>query len=143
MPPGPARAMHRVRDPGTPDRHPVRLHQGPGAHSHRPAGGYFVGDYMFMAAAGNAFADVFSQPAGTAKDAVFAGLAPVCPGQATPGGHVHPAASGRADGRSTGGGSALNTTVRGTTPGLRHAGGRVAASWAARANAAVYRDWLG
>ena len=108
-----------------------------------PPGGYFVGDYMFMAAAGNAFADVFSQPAGTAKDAVFAGLAPVCPGQATPGGHVHPAASGRADGRSTGGGSALNTTVRGTTPGLRHAGGRVAASWAARANAAVHRDWLG
>jgi hypothetical protein len=37
--------------------------------------GYFVGDYMFMAA-GNEFVDVFSQPAGSEKDVVFAGLAP-------------------------------------------------------------------
>jgi hypothetical protein len=38
--------------------------------------GYFVGDYMFMAAAANKFIDVFSQPAGSEKDVVFAGLAP-------------------------------------------------------------------
>ena len=48
--------------------------------------GYFVGDYMFMAAAGNKFVDVFSQPAGTAKDVVFAGLAPASHRQATPDG---------------------------------------------------------
>ena len=48
--------------------------------------GYFVGDYMFMAAAGNKFVDVFSQPAGTAKDVVFAGLAPASHRHATPDG---------------------------------------------------------
>ena len=48
-----------------------------------PPGGYFVGVYMFMAATGNTFADVFSQPAGTAKDVVFAGLAPASHRQAT------------------------------------------------------------
>ena len=48
--------------------------------------GYFVGDYMFMAATGNKFVDVFSQPAGTAKDVVFAGLAPASHRQATPDG---------------------------------------------------------
>jgi hypothetical protein len=38
--------------------------------------GYFVGDYMLMAAAGNEFVDVFSQPLDRDPDVVFAGLAP-------------------------------------------------------------------
>jgi hypothetical protein len=38
--------------------------------------GYFVGDYTLMAAAGNEFVDVFSQPLKGSPDVVFAGLAP-------------------------------------------------------------------
>jgi hypothetical protein len=38
--------------------------------------GYFAGDYTLMAAAGNEFADVFSQPLKGSPDMVFAGLAP-------------------------------------------------------------------
>jgi hypothetical protein len=65
--------VHRVRDSapltGTPfdfTKTPVLTTAGPP--------GYFVGDYMLMAAAGNTFVDVFSQPAGSDKDVVFAGL---------------------------------------------------------------------
>jgi hypothetical protein len=60
---------------------PVPLTAAPFDFTHTPAlsvgpSGYFVGDYMLMAAAGKQFVDAFSQPLKSNPDVVFAGLAP-------------------------------------------------------------------
>ena len=59
---------------------PVSLTAAPFDFTHTPVlsvgpPGYFVGDYMLMAATGTQFVDVFSQPLKSNPDVVFAGLA--------------------------------------------------------------------